>query len=163
VRPYCLAPGEGERIWMFDALDTVKASADQTEQAFSVVESTDFEGSSAPLHVHLGEDRGFYVLEGKYVFFIGGESFQAEAGSWVFAPRKIPHSWRCDSKKGRVLNVFVPGGFERFYRAVGEADVDPSHLPPASEPDVEHLSAIAAQHGTEIVGPPPDPLPRSQA
>jgi hypothetical protein len=41
---------EGEAIWMFDALDTIKADAERTGGDFSVVEFVDFERYSVPLH-----------------------------------------------------------------------------------------------------------------
>lgn len=156
MEPYALASNEGQAVWMFDALDTIKADADQTEGGFSVVEFRDFEGSSVPLHINDRWDRGFYILEGQYTFVIGEEAVAAEPGTWIFVPRKTPHAWRCDSKEGRLFNVTVPGGFEDFYRQVGETVTDRTRLPDITEPDVEALSDTAKQHGISIVGPPPD-------
>lgn len=155
MNPYWLCRGEGEQIWMFDALDTIKASTDHTDGSFTLFEFFDFQGSAVPLHLNDRWDRGFYVLQGEYIFVVGDENISASPGAWVFVPRNTLHAWRCESAEGRLLNVTVPGGFERFYREVGEGVIDPTHLPPRREPEIESLSNVAAQHGITITGPPP--------
>jgi quercetin dioxygenase-like cupin family protein len=155
MKPYLLAREEGEAVWMFDALDTIKSDADQTGGGFAVVELLDSEGSSVPLHVNERWDRGFYVLDGSYTFVLVDESLAAEPGAWIFVPRNTPHAWRCDSQEGRLLSVTAPGGVEDFYRQVGESVVDRTKLPPRAVPDVQALSSTAAKHGITIVGPPP--------
>jgi mannose-6-phosphate isomerase-like protein (cupin superfamily) len=155
MKPYALGREEGEAIWMFDSLDTIKADAEQTGGGFTVVEFLDFEGSSVPLHVNGRWDTGFYILDGEYTFVIADDTVAVSPGAWVYVPRRTPHAWRCDSAGGRLLNVTVPGGFEGFYRQAGESVPDRSQLPARREPDVQALSSTAAQYGIEIVGPPP--------
>jgi mannose-6-phosphate isomerase-like protein (cupin superfamily) len=141
---------------MFDALDTIKADADQTGGSFSLFELLDFKGSTVPLHIHERWDRGFYVLEGEYTFFVRDDVHTVTAGAWVFVPRATPHAWRCDSTEGKLLNLTVPGGFEGFYREVGENVTDRRNLPPKMELDFGALSGAAAKYGVTIVGPPPE-------
>jgi quercetin dioxygenase-like cupin family protein len=155
MKPYSLGREEGEAIWMFDALDTIKADAEQTGGGFTVVELRDFEGSSVPLHVNDRWDRGFYILDGEYTFVIGDDRVAASTGTWVFVPRNTPHAWRCNSPAGRLLNVTVPGGFEDFYRQAGDSVMDRTQVPARIEPDIQALSGTAAQHGITFVGPPP--------
>jgi mannose-6-phosphate isomerase-like protein (cupin superfamily) len=155
MKPYWLAREEGDAIWMFDALDTIKADAEQTGGGFSVVEALDFEGSSVPLHVNERWDRGFFILEGRYTFVIGDDEITASLGAWVLVPRNTAHAWRCDSPRGRFLAIAAPAGVEGFYRQVGEPVTDRGRLPSRAVPDVEALSGAAAQHGIAIVGPPP--------
>ena len=155
MKPYSLGPDEGEALWMFDALDTIKADGEQTGGGFSLVEIQDFEGSTVPLHQSEIWERGFYVLEGEYTFFIEDSAFSASPGSWVFVPRNTSHAWRCNSPSGRLLNLTVPAGLENFYRDVGESVATRSNLPPKKEPDVGTLIPAAAKHGIKILGPPP--------
>jgi quercetin dioxygenase-like cupin family protein len=155
MKPYVLGREEGEAIWMFDALDTIKADAERTGGGFSVVEFLDFEGSSVPLHVNDRWDTGFYTLDGEYSFVIADETVAASPGSWVYVPRGTPHAWRCDSREARLLSVTVPGGFEGFYRQAGESVPDRTRLPARGAPDIEVLSNTAARYGIRIVGPPP--------
>jgi quercetin dioxygenase-like cupin family protein len=155
MKPYSLARDEGDAIWMFDALDTIKAGAGETAGAMCVVEFLDFEGSSVPLHVNDRWDSGFYIVDGDYSFVIGDESVTASSGAWVFVPRNTAHAWRCASARGRVLSTTTPGGFEAFYREVGKPVTDRTRLPARAEPDAEALSRAAARHGISIIGPPP--------
>jgi quercetin dioxygenase-like cupin family protein len=155
IKPYLLAREEGDALWMFDSLDTIKADSEQTGGSFAVVEFLDFEDSSVPLHVNDRWDRGFYILDGEYTFVIGDDAVAAKRGTWIFVPRKTPHAWRCDSPEGRLLNVTAPGGLENFYRQVGEIVTDRTKLPDRTDPDVQALSGTAAQYGITIVGPPP--------
>lgn len=159
MKPYALGREEGEAIWMFDSLDTIKADVEHTGGGFTVVEFLDFEGSSVPLHVNDSWDTGFYILDGEYTFVIEDDSVAASPGAWLFVPRKTPHAWRCDSAGGRILNVTVPGGLEGFYRQAGESVPDRTQLPDRSEPAVQPLSSTAAQYGIKIVGPPPGATP----
>jgi mannose-6-phosphate isomerase-like protein (cupin superfamily) len=155
MNPYWLAREEGDAIWMFDSLDTIKADADQTGGGLSAVEFLDFEGSSVPLHVNERWDRSFYILEGDYRFVIGEETITVSASAWVFVPRTTAHAWRCNSAQGRLLAIATPGGVEAFYRRVGERVTDRGRLPSRTEPDVDALSHAAADNGIAIVGPPP--------
>ena len=136
MKPYALGREEGEAIWMFDSLDTIKADAEQTGGGFTVVEFLDFEASSVPLHVNDRWDTGFYILDGEYTFVIADDTVAVSPGAWVYVPRRTPHAWRCDSAGGRLLNVTVPGGFDGFYRQAGETVPDRSQLPARREPNV---------------------------
>src|SRR5918998_1393682 len=86
MKPYALGRGEGEAIWMFDSLDTIKADVEHTRGGFTVVEFLDFEGSSVPLHVNDSWDTGFYVLDGEYTFAIEDDMVAASSGAWLFVP-----------------------------------------------------------------------------
>jgi uncharacterized cupin superfamily protein len=45
------------------------------------------------LHVHEREDETWFVLEGEYTFEVGGQTFRAGPGDYVFGPRNVPHSY----------------------------------------------------------------------
>lgn len=154
MKPYWLGRDEGEALWMVDALDTIKASADQTGNSFALVETVNSHGTGPPLHIHDLFDRGLYVLDGEYTVVVGDDSITAKPGAWIFVPRKVPHTWRCDSSTGRILALLVPGSLDGFFREVGEPVTDRSHLPPRREPDVGRLVNVAARYGMRIVGPP---------
>lgn len=154
MKPYWFHRNDGEALWMVDVLDTIKAGADQTGNSFALVETINSQGTGPPLHVHDRFDRGLYVLEGEYTVVVGDDSIVAKVGTWIFVPRKVPHTWRCDSPKGRILALLVPGNFDGFFREVGEPVTDSSQLPPKREPNIEQLSNVASQYGMTIVGPP---------
>jgi len=101
-------------------------------------------GQMPPLHVHHVEDEGFYVMAGEVTLFMPGEQVTLAAGDFFLAPRGVPHSYRVGDAPARWLITSTPGGFERFVADVAAlGDVDP-----------ERLTAVAAEHDIEILGPP---------
>jgi len=119
-----LAAEGGERLGFSDAVFIVKASADTTGGAFTVIEE------SSLLHVHENEDELWYVLEGEHVFQIGDTELQAGPGEIVFGPRGVPHAQRrVVPRTGRLLEFFSPAGFEGFFRELTEAERAGSSMP----------------------------------
>jgi quercetin dioxygenase-like cupin family protein len=155
VTPIVAGPGEGEALWFLGVLATVKASAETTGGAVAVIEHLAPRGSGSPLHVHTREDEWFYVIEGEVTFWIDGKTIVAPAGSFVYGPKGIPHTFIVSSEQARFLLVTEPAGFEQFMRAAGEPAARLEIPPPATEPpDVAALTAAAAEFGIEITGPP---------
>ena len=105
VTPIALGPGEGEALWFLGTLGTVKASADTTAGRVAVIEQLAPRGSGSPLHVHHSEDEWFYVIEGELTLWVGGRIITAPAGSFVFGPRDIPHTFMVSSDEARFLLV----------------------------------------------------------
>jgi quercetin dioxygenase-like cupin family protein len=155
VTPIVAGPGEGEALWFLGILATIKSSAETTAGAVAVIEHQAPRGAGSPLHVHSREDEWFYVLEGELTFWVGGETSVAPAGTFVFGPKGIQHTFIVSSDEARFLLVTEPAGFEQFMRAIGEPAARLEIPPPATEPpDVAALTAAAAEYGIEIVGPP---------
>jgi quercetin dioxygenase-like cupin family protein len=155
--PIALGPGGGEAFWFFGGLTTIKSTADQTGGRVAVTENLAPRGSGSPLHVHHREDEWFYVIEGELTFWVGGEVIQAPAGSFVYGPRDIPHTFLVSSDQARYLLVVEPAGFEEFIRTLGDPAPRLEIPPPAEAPGPEAMDAImraAAQHGIDIIGPP---------
>ena len=79
----------------------------------------------------------------------------APAGSFIYGPRGIPHTFLVSSETARFLLVTEPGDFSGFLRTLAQ----PAHAvvvpPPATEPpDVAAMSQLATEYGIEILGPP---------
>jgi quercetin dioxygenase-like cupin family protein len=155
LAPIALGADEGEALWFLGVLATVKAASETTDGRVAVIEHLAPRGAGSPLHVHRREDEWFYVTEGELTFSVGGRVIAAPAGSFVYGPRDIPHTFEVTSDQARFLLVTEPAGFERFMRALAEPAQALTVPPPADEPpDVERLAAIAADYGIEILGPP---------
>ena len=72
----------GERVRFSGAEFLIKASADTTNGAFTIVEET--APLDTPSHVHEHEDELFYVLEGEHLIEVAGEAFRVAGG-----PRRL--------------------------------------------------------------------------
>lgn len=149
--PIAHQTGEGEHLWFFGGLTTIKAAGSRT----MVTEQLAPRGSGSPLHVHHNEDEWFYVLEGELTIWVDGETVVAPAGAFVFGPRDVPHTFIVSSDEARFLLVTEPGDFAGFVRALAEPAPGPELPPgPPTPPDIGAVLAAAAEYGLEILGPP---------
>lgn len=155
VAPIALGPGEGEALWGFGTLAVVKSSAATTGGRVAVLDNLAPRGAGSPLHVHHREDEWFYVIEGELTLWVGGDVIEAPAGSFVYGPRDVPHTFLVSSEQARFLLVTEPAGFESFLRAMGQPAPSLTIPPPSDPPaDISPLIAAAAEYGIEILGPP---------
>jgi len=95
----------------------LKAAGSETENRFGLVEFTMEEGQPVtPMHIHHNDDESVYVLDGALTFYVGDESFDAEAGSFVLLPKGVAHGFRVKTGAGKaqITLLFSPGGTERF-------------------------------------------------
>ncbi len=147
--------GQGDARWFLGGLCTIKASGDSTAGRAAVIENWAPRGHGSPMHVHHREDEWFYVLSGELTFAVGGETVVATAGSFVYGPRDVPHTFMVTSDEARFLLVVEPAGFESFLLQQSEP-ARTLTLPPASgdSPPIEAMVAAAAEYGIEILGPP---------
>src|SRR5437588_11754895 len=63
---------------------TVKATSDETNGVFSLLEAEEPPGFGPPLHIHHDAAEAFYVVEGEYVMFLDDREVACPAGSFVF-------------------------------------------------------------------------------
>ena len=155
LAPIAHGPGEGDHLWFFGGLTTIKADATQTGGRVTITESLMPRGGGSPLHVHHNEDEWFYVLEGELTIWVDGETVVAAAGAFVYGPRDVPHTFIVSSEQARFLLVTQPGDFSGFIRALA-APAEAPVIPPAptEPPDMEPVMKAAAEYGIEILGPP---------
>ena len=153
VRPYLAH--QGEPRWYGDSLFEFLIPSEATGGALSVFRATLVEGFSPPRHVHTREDEVFLVLEGDVLFDLDGERLLAGAGTSVFMPRGIPHTFRIESPVARLLGVIAPGAFEQLFRNLSVSALE-RRLPERGSVPLDVPAVIAEQTrlGTEVVGPP---------
>jgi hypothetical protein len=134
----------------------VKATAEETNGSFGLVEQRTNAGMATPLHVRHADDELFYVLEGQLTYHVGGEEIVAGPRTTVFAPHDVPHALRVDRDDSRWLD-FRRDGQEQFFADVG-LGAEGYDAPPA-DPPTEEMQARLAEHqeayDLEILGPFP--------
>ena len=153
--PIVLGPEEGEALWCFGALTTVKAGGEQTAGTYSLIEDFAPKSDGTPLHRHREDDEAFYVLDGEMTFSLeGGQLFRASAGAFVHIPGGTIHAVRIDSDSARYLIITTPR-HEHFYRAIAEP-AEQRTLPLEAPMDMERIESACEAYGVELVGPPLD-------
>jgi mannose-6-phosphate isomerase-like protein (cupin superfamily) len=146
---YVLQPGEGRLIDLGGFSMSVKATDDETDGMFTLLEADEPPDFGPPLHIHHGTAEAFYVLEGEYIIFLDGNESRCPAGSFIFIPAETPHGFRVGDVASRKLNLYLPasmvGYFDDLSDAMKKGTADP-----------ERLSEIATQYSVEVIGPVPE-------
>jgi quercetin dioxygenase-like cupin family protein len=138
-------------LWALGTLLTVRATAEQTGGAFSLMEEVMPKGTEPPPHVHHREDEAFYLLDGALTVRVGDEKFSAGPGSFVFCPRDVPHLLTVESDVARMLVLCSPGGLDGMFVELGEPAASRTPPPPAGPPDVERVVRVAGEYGAELL------------
>lgn len=132
---------------------TFLAKGELTGGALTAFE-TAFENSAAlgegpPLHLHVSQDEVIYVLEGRLRVGLNETVQEAPAGSFVFIPSGVPHTWQTvDETPTRILVLLTPGtvGMERFFERAAEL--------PADTRTAAAFGTLAEDAGMVVLGPP---------
>ncbi|WIV55791.1 cupin domain-containing protein [Amycolatopsis nalaikhensis] len=110
-------PGAGESVTLpgFGAVFKL-AGAD-----VSIVEHPFAVGAITAPHSHTREDEHTIVLEGEIGFRSDGQEVVLGPGGYITKPRGQMHAmWNAGDRPGRIIEVIAPGGFERYFRELGE-------------------------------------------
>ena len=115
-------PGEGRSVQLGGLGVVFKLLSADTAGTFALVEHPLAPGTlAAPPHRHHNEDEASYVLEGNVTVEIGDRVIYASAGTLVFKPRGIFHTfWNQDAAPARILEIISPAGFEHYFEEVAE-------------------------------------------
>ena len=123
----------------------IKLSGKDTGGALAMFEYIGYEKTGPSLHVHFDQDEIFYIAEGRYRFFVGGELMELHPGDTIFLPRKVPHTWLQLTDKGKLIYFVQPAGkAEEFFRTMNNLKHQPSR---------EEIDKIHAACGMKVLGP----------
>lgn len=138
--------GKSLSLFEGDTFDC-KISGKDTGGAMYAFESTRIKKGGPSYHLHYDQDEWFYILEGEFLFKVGGETFTAKAGDCVFGARKIPHAFsKISEGEARMMIVFQPAGkMEEFFTAASKGVL-------AKMTEAEQ-DKYRIEHGFERVGP----------
>lgn len=148
MNPLQVSADDGVPLNVLGTALTIRIHGRDTNGTLSVVQSRDLPGQGPPPHVHRAEDETFQVLEGEYEFLVAGETLRAPVGTTLFAPRDVPHTYRCVSETpGLLMCAITPSGFEGFFEEVGAMTAE-------QQQDIPRVLEIAGKYGLEILPPP---------
>jgi len=118
------------------------ATAEQTGGVLGIFRQTIAPKSGPPTHLHGMEAEFCYVESGQFNFKLGERVVSAPAGSFIFIPRRTPHTFQnVGTEPGVLLFGVTPGGFEMMFAARQGVDSDTNQK-------------LMAGHHMQIVGPP---------
>jgi mannose-6-phosphate isomerase-like protein (cupin superfamily) len=144
-----LGPGEGRAFNVGPDRVTVKADADRTSDALSMIEYEAAPGvPGPPPHVHRVVHEVWYILEGAVEFYSGDRTLRAGPGSFLHVPPGVPHTFaNVGDGPARWIGIFSPGRFSRLLEEIAKAF--PAEPGP---PDEAQILRAFADYDTEIVG-----------
>jgi len=94
------------------------------------------------LHVHRSDDEAWHVLEGALRFRFAEGEVEAPAGTTVFVPAGVAHTYRVATGPCRYLVVLTPN-LDRLIAKLMD------------RPDAARIPAILAEHDTVMAEPDP--------
>lgn len=95
----------------------------------------------APVHVHHNDDEAWYVLEGMLAFRLGDHEVEASAGTAVFAPHGVPHTyWNPRPTLARYL-LIMPSNIRSL--------IDDLHA--STDRDPAAVRAIYRRHDSDLL------------
>jgi quercetin dioxygenase-like cupin family protein len=143
-KPYMRNDAE-PRFKSLGALVSIRASAEQTGGAFNLFDVLLPAGYETPLHIHYAEDVAIHILAGTLDLFWGEERRPAQAGSYFYQPRGMPHGFRSTgTSPAHLLYLTFPAGFDAFV-------IERSKPIRASE-----ALLLEAHYKLEVLGPLPE-------
>lgn len=147
---YVHLPGEGRILHMGPFQMTVKADAEQTAGALTVLEADEPASFGPPLHIHDDAAEAFYVLAGEYVMFIEDEEHRCPAGSFIYIPAGTRHGFRVGAAQSRKLNIYLPAAMVGYFDELADAEATGETF------DADALTSLAARYAMRVTGPVPE-------
>jgi quercetin dioxygenase-like cupin family protein len=147
-----LGPDEGDKYWIVGDHGTFKIGPKETGGRYTVALNYISPGAGPPPHLHGREDEMFYLLSGRLMFMDNQHTFIAGAGSAVYLPRGIPHSFKnVGDEPATFILTCLPSGFEAFVAECGQkVDKIPSGLN-VDEAAIGKLMANCHKHGIQVL------------
>jgi mannose-6-phosphate isomerase-like protein (cupin superfamily) len=126
------APGEGKWLAIGPTRTAVMMSSEQTDGHYSLVEHVlPPQFSGPPPHVHRHYDHAWYIVEGEVNLTFGERIMQAKAGTFVFVPKGVAHTFSNPGAAGaRMLEIDTPGGFENYFKELAAAFPEGASITP---------------------------------
>ena len=143
-------PGDGDVVPIpgFGAL--FKLTSRTTAGLVSIVEHPFPVGTITAAHRHTHEDEHSYVLAGEIGFRSDDNEVVLGPGGYITKPRGQMHAmWNAGTEPGRIIEVITPGGFENYFRELGEllTSGEATSIPDAPLHDSVEFIELAKKYG----------------
>jgi quercetin dioxygenase-like cupin family protein len=142
-------PGEGDYVAIPGFGAAFKLSGKNNNGEVSIVEHPFAVGFVSAAHRHTREDEHSIVLAGEIGFRSDDSEVVLGPGGYITKPRGQMHAmWNAGSEPGRIVEIITPGGFENYFRELGELLVENASNA-AGEPlhETPEFSELATKYG----------------
>ncbi|WP_040810911.1 cupin domain-containing protein [Nocardia concava] len=148
IPPFTIVqPGAGRSFPIPGFGADFKFDSQSTGGAVSMVEHPFSVGMITPPHMHSREDEYSIVLEGQIGFRSGDAEAVVGPGGYVIKPRGEMHAmWNAGDTPGRIIEIIVPGGFERYFSELSDLMATDGTAPAA-------FQDLAARYGLTYGNP----------
>jgi mannose-6-phosphate isomerase-like protein (cupin superfamily) len=114
-------PGTGESVTIPGFGCVYKLYSRDNGGEVAIVEHPFAVGFISAAHRHVREDEHSLVLEGEIGFRSDDSEVVLGPGGFITKPRGQMHAmWNAGKVPGRIVEVITPGGFESYFRELGE-------------------------------------------
>jgi len=127
LRAIIVTPEQAPQIKPFGLDMKVLLSYEASRGATSVLLAWHKAGEGPPDHVHFSQEEMFFIVAGTYEVTVADQTTTVGHGSLVFIPRNTVHRFRnIGETTGCMLDWTLPGGQDRYFRAIAELSADGS-------------------------------------
>lgn len=147
--------GQGDSYWVLGDLYTFKATGEETDGKYALLELIIQPQDGTPPHIHSREAEAFYIQTGEVEFQLDERTVIATAGTFLHSPPGQRHLFVNKSgMPAKMLCWATPAGVEKFFAEIGKKVDDPTAPPPPVTPaDLEKVMEIAPKYGITILPP----------
>lgn len=149
-----IPPKAGPARWVFGDHYTIKADKENTSGSLGLIEAMVPPGGGPPLHIHHDSDEAFYLIDGELEISNEKRKQIVGAGAFVFVPKGKVHAFKnVGDEPCKMLIIFTPAGFERFFTELGVPAEEGVPAPEAAQyaADVAKAQSIVARYRAEYV------------
>lgn len=142
--------GDGEVVDIPGFGAVFKLTSSTTGGLVSIVEHPFPVGAITAAHRHANEDEHSYVLEGEIGFRSDDSEVVLGPGGYITKPRGQMHAmWNAGPAPGRIIEVIAPGGFENYFRELGELLTSGTAVPDPTAPlhETAEFADLAKKYG----------------
>jgi quercetin dioxygenase-like cupin family protein len=144
-------PTEGDDVSIPGFGAVFKLTSQTTGGLVAIVEHPFAVGLITAAHRHQYEDEHSLVIAGEIGFRSDDNEVVLGPGGYITKPRGQMHAmWNAGSEPGRIVEVITPGGFENYFRELGEL------LTSGTGPNLHEtpeFAALAAKYGLTYGSP----------